>query len=189
MLDISVTSDFAEARTRAAIAADILAALRERYDLAPFEFTREVRIAPLEDPHSHPVLTLSTAWNRDEDGFLATYLHQQICRYLADHRAAALEAVIPIVESRYPAPPHAARGWNEDANAVYRRLVANWLEIEAVATLIGYERATARFRKAGAHRWAYMTAARDRAAIGGMLADAGIAPMPDARTLSGKARG
>ena len=38
----------------------LLQKLRTDFNLAPYEYTRQVRIAPGEIPHSHPILTLNT---------------------------------------------------------------------------------------------------------------------------------
>ena len=44
------------------------------------EFTKHVRVAPTEIPHSHPVLTLNTQlYNPDE--ILCLYLHEQMHWY------------------------------------------------------------------------------------------------------------
>ncbi|MCR9212184.1 MAG: hypothetical protein NXI13_00590 [Proteobacteria bacterium] len=56
--------------------------LHDRYDLSRWEYTKKVRIAPYEIPHSHPILTLNSQYaigpGADEDLILATYIHEQL---------------------------------------------------------------------------------------------------------------
>jgi hypothetical protein len=57
--DIEVVLDLDSLRRNAERTRDGLLDLRRRFDLSRFEYTRRVRIAPLEIPHSHPTLTLN----------------------------------------------------------------------------------------------------------------------------------
>jgi hypothetical protein len=79
--DLEITLDLDTVRRSADHVRDMLIDLRTRFDLASLEYTKQVRIAPLEIPHSHPTLMLNT-WVRDELGLLSTYLHEQMHWYL-----------------------------------------------------------------------------------------------------------
>lgn len=76
MSDIAIRVDLDEVKRQADATAEALRALRLQFDLAQFEFTRDVRIAPLEIPHSHPVLTMNTRCLGRPDALLAVYLHE-----------------------------------------------------------------------------------------------------------------
>jgi hypothetical protein len=68
--------------------------LRREFDLTPFEYTRRVRIAPLEIPHSHPVLTLNTR-TEDDHALLCTYIHEQMHWYLWRLGSPSLDPISP----------------------------------------------------------------------------------------------
>ena len=107
MNDFNVEIDLETAQRDAEAARDLLRGLRERYDLSDWEYTHTVRIAPLEVPHSHPVLTLNAMDVRDEDAFLSTYLHEQIHWGLDLHREdeTARHRAIAHHLSRRPSQP------------------------------------------------------------------------------------
>ena len=73
--------DLSEAERASNGIKSMLLKLRGEHDLAPFEYTRKVRIAPGEIPHSHPVLTINTMV-RDEQPLLSLYLHEQMHWYV-----------------------------------------------------------------------------------------------------------
>jgi hypothetical protein len=78
---LTISVDFAAVRDSAERVRGMLLDMRARFDLSPFEYTRQVRIAPTEIPHSHPVLTLNT-WVRDDLGLLLMYVHEQMHWYV-----------------------------------------------------------------------------------------------------------
>jgi hypothetical protein len=53
---------------------------RETHDIRRFEYTRHLRVASNETPHSHPVLTLNTQLYNPEE-ILCEYLHEQMHCY------------------------------------------------------------------------------------------------------------
>jgi len=79
--DLEITLDLETVRRSAERVRDMLTGLRRRFDLSGFEYSTRVRIAPLEIPHSHPVITLNT-FASDELGVLSTYLHEQMHWYV-----------------------------------------------------------------------------------------------------------
>jgi hypothetical protein len=69
--DFVVTLDLTSAQRAAERVRELLLVLRKDFDLAPFEYCRTVRIAPLEIPYSHPEITLGT-WATGELALLAS---------------------------------------------------------------------------------------------------------------------
>ena len=181
--ELTITIDLSTVENSALRARALLQDLRERYNLARFEFTKAVRIAPYEIPHSHPVLTLNTLYVDREDNFLSTYLHEQIHWYLSDHREAELDQAIQALKLRYPEVPSAESEGARSEYSIYLHLVVNWLEIEATAQLIGRDEALRLFDDPVVYRWIYRTVVKDWGEIGALLKETGIAPLPDAQAL------
>ena len=88
MLDISLETDAPEERAVAAQLRDLLA----RFDTSRYWWTKRVRIAAGELPHSHPVLTVGTRQYDNEHMLLADFIHEQLHWYL-DERDEPLEHV------------------------------------------------------------------------------------------------
>ena len=183
MSDLSVTIDLSTLAQSAERAKAMLEDLRGRYRLERFEFTKEVRIAPGEYPHSHPVLTVNTFAVDDEDRFLSTYLHEQIHWYLTDHREAELARAIEALRGAYPEVPSAESEGARSVYSIYLHLAVNWLEIETISRLIGRDKTLALFDNAPVYRWIYATVIEDWDSLAALLHETGIAPMPDARQL------
>ena len=183
MSELTIRID-AVAQGNAEQASALLQKLRERFDLAQFEFTKEIRIAPDEVPHSHPVLTLNAFLLDNENMFLSTYLHEQIHWYLTDHRAMELSRAIEILQQRYPDVPSPESERARDEYSIYLHLVVNWLQIEATGKVIGRGETLRLFDEPFVYRWIYGAVIRDWRSIGGLLSESGISPMPDARSLS-----
>ena len=158
--------------------------MRQRFDLAQFEFTKKIRITADEKPHSHPILTLNTFHIDNENMFLSTYLHEQIHWYLADHRAVDSSQAIEILQQRYPNVPSPESERARDEYSIYLHLVVNWLEIEATGKVIGRDETLRVFDEPFVYRWIYGAVIRDWRSIGGLLSESGISPMPVARSLS-----
>ncbi len=77
---VDIEIDLNPARQSAERIRDMLIALRQRFDLSPFEYCRQVRIAPTHIPFSHPHITLSSFVFNDL-GLTAMYLHEQMHWY------------------------------------------------------------------------------------------------------------
>ncbi len=180
--DISIEIDLSEAQRGAEAARDLLNELRARHDLSGWEYTDKVRIAPLEFPHSHPVLTLNSRLvlrdRPDEDAFLCSYLHEQIHWaldiYREDESSCAIERFRDVYPNAHTAPPETAA--NE--NSTYLHLVVNWLEIEAASEFIGRERAEAVARNSVGYKWMYRVVVDDRKRIEEILKSTGVLPLP-----------
>ena len=180
MDDFDVVIDLETARRGAEAARQLLHALRERHDLSQWEYTRKVRIAPLETPHSHPVLTLDTKDIQDEDAFLSTYLHEQIHWGLDLYRQDETARAIARLRGNYPDAHRGPPETGGDEYTTYLHFVVNWQEIFATAGFIGRERAEAAARRAPVYTSIYRTVIEDCETIGAMLRKVGILPLPPA---------
>ena len=182
--EFTIELDLSTAHRSAESARKLLLELRSRYDLSPWEYTPKVRIAPLERPHSRPVLTLNgrhaISRTRNEDAFLSTYLHEQIHWALGIHRTDETVRAVDAFRQLYPdahtAPPAtAANNWS-----TYLHLVVNWLEIKAAAEFIGLERAVAVARRRKHYAWMYRTVVEERDRVEAVLTSSGVLPLPRA---------
>jgi hypothetical protein len=177
--------DLAKARRDAEGIRDMLDRLRARHDLARFEYTTRLRIAPGEVPHSHPVLTLNTRL-RDEDGLLSAYLHEQMHWYVtwfAQARAAAWRAIETALGPREAGLPVGFPEGAGDLASSRLHLVVNWLEVEALSVFLGQERA----RAIAAANFVYSGITRivlaDWDALGELYRRHGLAPIRTADAL------
>lgn len=133
--DLDITLDFASVQQAAERVRDMLADLRQKHDLARFEYAKKVRIAPTEIPHSHPTITLNT-WIRDDLTLLSTYLHEQMHWYVTWYShafAPQWQELFRQLRARYPAVPVGGADGAQDEFSTYLHLIVNWLEIEAVS--------------------------------------------------------
>jgi hypothetical protein len=121
----------------------MLLKLRRDFDLSPYEYARQVRIAPEEIPHSHPLLTLNTRI-REEAALLSTYLHEQMHWYVTWYshtRYSGWKAVWAALLTHYPKVPESFPEGAHTIQSSYLHLVVNWLEIEASAQFLGRPKA------------------------------------------------
>lgn len=175
--------DMTEAEARATETRELLTALRDKYDLARYEFTQKVRIAPLEQQHSHPTLTIGPSYNRNEEMFVGNYVNQQAKRYLLDHRALEIDQALEKLSSIYPRRPSPKQSWSKEQSDVHLNLIACRIELDVLLDLFGGSIARKRVETAGIRRWCYREAWFRKARLIEMLDELGITPMPDARTL------
>jgi len=178
--DLGIEIDLELGRQRADAAKRLLVNLRGRYDLSAWEYTKKVRIAPFETPHSHPVLTLNARLVEDEDAFLATYLHEQIHWALALHRRRETELAIEQLRDCYPNAHAAFPKTARSEQSTYLHLVVNWIEVLAVSEAIGRERAEAQTRRRRIYTWIYETVLEDWDKIEIILKSAKTLPIPTA---------
>jgi len=185
--DIEIEIDLASVQAAAARVRDMLTGLRQRHDLARFEYTRKVRIAPTEMPHSHPVLTLNTSFVRDEVALLSAYLHEQLHWYLTWHsksRPSDWETLFAQLRARYPQVPAASAGGAQDEFSTYLHLVVNWCEVEAASEFVGRETVVRHVSALPFYRWIYRTVLDDWDELGALYRDTGAVPMRYATDLS-----
>ncbi|HEX7005118.1 MAG TPA: hypothetical protein VF168_13110 [Trueperaceae bacterium] len=138
--------------------------LLERYDLDRWIYTREVIIRSFVVPHSHPVLTLNTRQLDDDDGLLGTFLHEQFHWFESSRREFAEQA---IAEFRriYPEVPVGGTEGATNERSSYLHLIICTLEFDALAQLLGRDRATRVVCARPYYRWVYRRVTEDEAKI------------------------
>jgi len=183
-LDIRI--DLAAVQESAARVRGMLLELRERFDLSPVEYTKEVRIAPTEIPHSHPVLTLNT-WVRDELGLLLMYVHEQMHWYATWYSHAhppEWKNLMRRLHERYPSVPVGGRDGAGDESSSYLHLIVNWCEIDVAARFHPRDQVVARVRELPFYRWIYETVIGEWQALARLYADHGLVPIQPATSMS-----
>ena len=162
----------------------MLKALRERHDLRRFEFTRHLRVAPTELPHSHPVLTLNTQLH-DPDQILCEYLHEQMHWYAARLGCADEDApLIAELMRRYPNAPTEFPEGAPDAYSTYLHLLVNWLEIEAASQCLPRSRVEQIALAKHYYRWIYRTVVADWGSLELLFGRYALAPLLDVPAMS-----
>ena len=114
--------------------------LLSQYELDPWIFTQRVKIEAGVEPHSHPILTLNTDFLDNDELQLSVFLHEQAHWFVSQSvppRASKDDeevAVIQELRQMYPNAPV------PDYNA-YLHLVVAWVELDAMAELVGEQKA------------------------------------------------
>ena len=127
----------------------------ENYDLEKWIFTKDVLIQSFVTPHSHPVLTLNTRYtDGDDEGQLATFLHEQIHWY-ADADSISTEKAINTFREMYPEVPIGDGQGARSEYSTYLHLLVCWLEYDALRQLLGEEEARTLLEKKTYYRWIY----------------------------------
>lgn len=112
--------------------------LLSQYDLAPWIFTREVKIEAGATNQSHPILTLNASLFEDansEEKQLRTFLHEQAhwFVYYKYNEGQRQQAAAEDLKQMYPNPPISEY-------PTYLHLIVKWVELDALAELIGEEK-------------------------------------------------
>jgi hypothetical protein len=184
--DLEIALDFTAVQRNAERVRAMLLDARARFDLARFEYCRQVRIAPTEIPYSHPNITLNS-WVRDDLGLLSMYLHEQMHWYVTWYshaRAPQWRKLLERLHKRYPSVPAAEAGGGNDEFSTYLHLLVNWLEIEAVSQFIGRDRVLSHVRELDFYRWIYQTVIEDWEALGALYREQGLLPVRHATGMS-----
>ena len=186
----SIEIDLSEAQRTAEKAREMLLSIQTTYDLSRWEYTKSVRIAPLEMSHSHPVLTLNSLYARDDasDVFLCVYLHEQVHWALDLHRDCQTNNAIDAFRAHYPKAHSGPPATAADDYSTYLHLVVNYLEIEAATEYLGQERAEELALNYPFYRWMYRTVVEERDYVKGVLEDTGVLPLPIATWHTGHDR-
>jgi hypothetical protein len=154
-----------EQRTQAAVEA-LLAA----YDLDGLLFTTDVEIDETAFPHSHPVLTLNTAYLNDAQLLLAEFVHEQL-HWFEEAHAERRDHAIKLTVDLYPyVPPNPPEGSVTETSTRLHLLVCYW-EYQALKCLLGAASARETIERLSRHHycWVYRTVLRDEARIGQLL--------------------
>jgi len=184
--DFAVTFDFTSVQRSAERVSALLLRLRNEFDLAPFEYCRTVRIAPLEIPYSHPEITLGT-WANGELALLASYLHEQMHWYATWYSHVRTEQwhdIIAELRQRYPQAPVRGPEGAPDEYSTYLHLVVNWLEIEVTSRFFDRAQVIAHVGALPYYRWIYRTVIDDWQPLGALYAARTLVPVRPATGMS-----
>jgi hypothetical protein len=185
--DLVVRLDLTSAQRSAERVRDMLLRLRKHFDLAPFEYCRKVRIAPIEIPFSHPEITLNT-WVNDELALLASYLHEQMHWYVtwfSHFHAEQWRRILTNLRNRYPQVPTTGPEGARDEYSTYLHLIVNWLEVDATTRFFDREPVIAHVRALPYYRRIYRTATDDDwGPLGVLYADYRLVPVRSATEMS-----
>jgi hypothetical protein len=186
--DFRYTIDLSTAQKGAEKVVECIQRWRESHDLRRFEYTRQLRVAPNELPHSHPVLTLNTQLFNPEE-ILSEYLHEQMHWYVeALGCVEESTGLIAELRRRYPQIPV---GFPEGANdefSSYLHLLVNWLEVEATSHFIARERAEAIASRKHYYRWIFRTVLSDWRSLEELFRKHRIVPIVPADRLARSGR-
>lgn len=133
--------------------------LMKSYDLSKWIATRSIVIDEKTGiPHSHPVLTLNTRHNKDDELLVSTFVHEQMHWFvIQDQRdlGAAIEELKKMFPGAPAGPPEGAR----DLNSTYLHIAVCYLEYRALRELMGELRAkqVIEFWTTDHYRWIYRT--------------------------------
>ena len=182
-----IAIDLTAARRNAERVRDMLVALRQRFDLTPFEYCNEVRIAPTETPFSHPRITLSS-FAFDELGLATMYLHEQMHWYVtwfSHARPQGWRDIFARLRARYPdAPASFDTGGAQDEFSTYLHLIVNWLELEVVGRFFARDEVERRLCALPFYRWIYQTIIDDQDMLGALYSEFGLLPIRPATEMS-----
>jgi hypothetical protein len=164
----------AESRMRA-----LLALLPDRYDLAGWMYTNVIIVDQAANPHSHPVLTLNTAHERNETMALAEFVHEQL-HWFEEARAADRDRAIEATRQPYPTVPSPRPDGAGTETSTRLHLLVCYLEYQALKCLLDPERARATIAAISNHhyRWIYQTVLRDEGIIGEIVRRHDLVPEP-----------
>ncbi len=133
-LDIELVKDTERARW----AATVLKRYRGDTDLDRLLRTRLIRIDDqLRGGHSHPVLTLGLGFADCDERLLSLLLHEQMHWHLCDCEPQ-LDAAMEVFKRSWPDPP---TGASADLYSTYLHMAVNWLEVSALADILGPDKA------------------------------------------------
>lgn len=156
-----------------------LADLLQAHDLDGWIYTSVIRIAENDMPHSHPVLTMNTAYSDDKTLALAEFLHEQL-HWFEEERAEARDRFIEATRLRYPEVPAARPEGSGEESSTRLHLLVCHLEHQALASLIGGDEARGVMQRMSAHHynWVYRTILEDKSAIADLVRTYELIPSP-----------
>jgi hypothetical protein len=188
--DLRIDIDLDHAAREAQRIAGWLDALRDRHNLAPYEYTRHIRIVPAGPTYSHPILTLGTRFAETEDHLLATYLHEQMHWYLWRFGGPDYDPIAPFFDElvrRYPKAPTRLPDGARNYEQTYLHIVVCFLELKAVSEFIGFERSAALAETHFGYRWIYRTVVKDWDALETLFTRHRLLPIVPAERLDREA--
>ena len=128
--------------------------LVEEYDVEQWIYTKRIRIAQGEIPHSHPILTLSTYYLDDDQGLLSTLLHEQF-HWLEEERKEARDEAVAEFREMFPDAPFGRPQGARNQGSTYLHLIVCDLEYQAMTLLVGEERTREILAEMTHYMWIY----------------------------------
>ena len=133
--------------------ADQLRQALSKFEVSKWIHTRRVHIDERAIPHSHPVLTLHTRHNGDENGLLATFLHEQF--HWLEAGNAHFRSAMDAFAKTYPDAPSRGPEGARDLESTYRHLLVCDLELQVMTHLVGPEAARRTLSANRHYTWIY----------------------------------
>ena len=133
--------------------------LLDKYDLSKWIFTHKVIVEDHVIPHSHPVLTLNTKKQGDNE-LLSTFIHEQIHWYVDEHSESEKEAIAEFRKKYKNVPVRNGKG-ARDEYSTYLHLIVCYLEYRSMVELVGQQEAERIMRAMNHYTWIYETVLRD----------------------------
>lgn len=157
-----VQIDTANRTKRELATREALEKLLAQYDVSKWIFTKSVMIEEGVIPHSHPVLTLSTAYLSYDYLNLSTFVHEQIHWFLSG-RDDKLSYAVRDLRTLYPKVPVDNTGFQSDRTEeeTYAHLIVCYLEYSAMKKLVNEETARLVMQRQGHYIWIYETVLSD----------------------------
>lgn len=148
------------------------------YDLAPFIFTKKIRIESMVVPHSHPILTLNSRYADEPYKLLAVFLHEQLHWWAASEQKA-FDQGIKEMKNLFPQLPASA---GTQVRNYYLHILICYLEYEALAHFIG-KAETDKIHEEFIHKdriypWIYEQVKEKYTEIKKVVGTLGLAPAP-----------
>jgi hypothetical protein len=143
-----------DSEAEAQMAAELRALFRA-YDLEPWILTRRVLVDEEQIPHSHPVLTIHTRHIGDELPLLSTFVHEQLHWLEEEPWLDDFSAAMEEFRKLFPSVPSAEEGGARDAQSTWRHLLVCDMEYQALAALVGEEKARATLEGMTHYPWIY----------------------------------
>lgn len=139
----------------------------KEYDLTRWIFTDTVAVEDNVIPHSHPVLTLSTK-KQSNDELLSTFVHEQIHWYCAANEKE-VNAAINEFRGIYEDVPVGGPDGAKDEYSTYLHLIVCYLEYQSMVELTGKDRAVKVMEDMNHYRWIYQKVLTETDRIGKVI--------------------
>lgn len=184
MQEIEIEVDLSEVKRKALKAKTYLKELREKFNLSKVEYTHHIRIAPLEIPHSHPILTLNTqsidTGKIGKRSLLAQYIHEQIHWGLDLFKEEEIRDAIAFFEDFYPDLHSSFPETAQDRYSTYLHIIVNWFELDFLRQFLGTNEADEIILNSYAYAKIYTLVHKEFEFIKEQLESFGIYPLPSA---------
>jgi hypothetical protein len=111
--------------------------LAQVYELAPFLFTKKIRIQSGVTPKSHPVLTLNTRFSEHPNKILSAWLHEELHWWSVKQKSKFILAIRDLKKVYRKVPRTKGNG----PDSTYLHLLICYIEMEALSFYLGKKEA------------------------------------------------